>query len=1115
MADRIKAGAGLSDVPDWYKDAIIYELHVRSFYDSDGDGIGDFRGLTEKLDYLHDLGVTAIWLLPFFPSPLRDDGYDIADYKNVNPSYGTLRDFKQFVQEAHRRGLRVITELVLNHTSDQHPWFQRARRAKPGSIQRNFYVWTDRPDTYRDVRIIFQDFESSNWSWDPVAKAYFWHRFYSHQPDLNFDSPHVRGEAPKLLDFWLKMGVDGLRLDAVPYLFEREGTSCENLPETHEYLKELRRHVDERFKNRMLLAEANQWPEDAAEYFGNDDECHMAFHFPIMPRLFIAVYGEDRHPIIDSLTHTPEIPPNCQWAVFLRNHDELTLEMVTDEERDYMYRVYAQDRQARINLGIRRRLAPLMGNNRRKIELMNSLLFSLPGTPVLYYGDEIGMGDNIYLGDRDGVRTPMQWSPDRNAGFSRANPQSLFLPPIIESEYHYQAINVETQQNNPSSLLWWTRRLIALRRNFKAFGRGALEFLYPSNRKVLAFIRRYEEERLLVVANLSRFFQYVELDLSDFQGAVPIELFGRTEFPPIGHSPYALTLGPHGFVWFSLERPSAETAEPAVEPERLPTVELTGTWTAALRKESKGKLERALPEFIRKRRWFQGRNRRITSAVIEEVLRGGAAHTRFCLALVKVQYTEGVPEEYFLPLGYAGEESESSAPTDAPRAPICRITFKDRDETGYIYDAGSDPDFAPRLFEMIAGRKSLKGWIGHMVGKPSKAFKTLRNSVSDSLEPSFPPTNSLHTSVFLGDRFVLKMYRRVEHGVNSEAEIGRFLARKAFPFAAPFAGELEYRRSPKQGEPMIPAVLHGYVHNEGDAWSYTLDRLNQYLEEMPARRPNPDDLQIPPAYASASEHADLPEICYDSIGSYLEFARLLGERTAQLHTTLASDDDDPAFSPEPFTALHQRSMFQSMRTLSNQVFSQLKQLISGLPDHARTAAEEIVDREPDALKVFGAVLYEKFSTVRIRCHGDYHLGRILCAGADVVVTDFGGEPTRSLSERRIKRSPLRDVAGMLRSFHYAAYAALFEQREAGLLRDEEAYGDLLIRFWSAWVGVAFLRSYMAAAGRAPFVPKSSAELRTMLNVYVLEKAVYELGYELNNRPQWIKIPLEGIRRILD
>ncbi len=604
--------------PLWYKDAVIYQVHVRAFCDSNGDGIGDFPGLTSKLDYLQDLGITTVWVLPFYPSPLKDDGYDIANYTNVHPSYGTLRDFKVFLREAHARGLRVVTELVLNHTSDQHPWFQRARRSRPNSPYRDFYVWSDTPDKYKDARIIFKDFEPSNWTWDPVAKAYFWHRFYSHQPDLNFDNPQVRHELLGAVSFWLDMGVDGLRLDAVPYLFEREGTTCENLPETHAFLKELRGYVDERFPGRMLLAEANQWPEDAVAYFGNGDECHTAFHFPVMPRLYMAKQMEDRFPIVDILQQTPAIPPNCQWVLFLRNHDELTLEMVTDEERDYMYRVYAHDPQARINLGIRRRLAPLLNNNRRTIELMHGLLFSLPGTPVIYYGDEIGMGDNIYLGDRNGVRTPMQWSADRNAGFSHANPQRLYLPVVIDPEYLYETVNVETQRNNPQSLWWWIKRLIAVRHQHPAFGGGTLDFLLPDNAKVLAFLRKYEGDTVLVVANLSRFSQYVELDLSSYEGYVPVESFGHTKFPPIGKLPYLLTLGPHTFYWFSLEQSAAATD--AIMHDQIPRINLHANWEELFKRRGKAQFETALRGWLPSRRWFAGKARIIQNVTITDTV---------------------------------------------------------------------------------------------------------------------------------------------------------------------------------------------------------------------------------------------------------------------------------------------------------------------------------------------------------------------------------------------------------------------------------------------------------------------------------------------------------------
>jgi len=552
---------GSASEPLWFKDAIIYETHVKAFFDSDNDGIGDFKGLTQKLDYLEGLGITCLWLLPFFPSPLRDDGYDIADYLNVHPSYGTLEDFKAFLDAAHRRNLQVLIELVVNHTSDQHPWFQAARRAPAGSPAREFYVWSDTDKKYGEARIIFTDTEKSNWSWDPEAKAYYWHRFFSHQPDLNFDNPAVLDEVIKTMRFWLDTGVDGLRLDAIPYLVERESTNCENLAETHEIVRRIRRELDANYTNRLLLAEANQWPADVRQYFGNEDEFHMAFHFPLMPRIFMALRLEDRIPITDIMARTPEIPPGCQWGLFLRNHDELTLEMVTDDERDYMYFAYGGDPRMRLNLGIRRRLAPLLDNNPRRIELMNSLLFSFPGTPIIYYGDEIGMGDNIYLGDRNGVRTPMQWTTDRNAGFSRANPAQLYSPIIMDPVYGYEAVNVEAQQSDSSSMLHWMRNMIALRKLFRVFGRGSLEFLSPSNRKILAYLRRDETDQVLCMANLSRFSQPVELDLSRLAGMIPVEMLGYTEFPQIGAEPYRLSLSPYTFFWFEL-RPAPAAEEP-------------------------------------------------------------------------------------------------------------------------------------------------------------------------------------------------------------------------------------------------------------------------------------------------------------------------------------------------------------------------------------------------------------------------------------------------------------------------------------------------------------------------------------------------------------------------
>ncbi|MDP9022345.1 MAG: maltose alpha-D-glucosyltransferase, partial [Actinomycetota bacterium] len=858
MTARMLDGhGGFDDDPLWYKDAVIYELHVRAFHDSDADGIGDFAGMTEKLDYLRDLGVTALWLLPFYPSPLRDDGYDIADYTSVHPSYGNLRQFKRFLREAHRRGLKVITELVINHTSDEHPWFRRAVAAPPGSSHRDFYVWSKTAQRYEDARIIFQDFESSNWTWHRGADAYYWHRFYSHQPDLNYDNPEVMAAVEEVLDFWMDMGVDGMRLDAIPYLVEREGTNCENLPETHQVLKDLRKHLDATHDNRMLLAEANQWPEDAATYFGDGDECHMNFHFPLMPRLFMAVRMEDRFPIIDILQQTPDIPEACQWAVFLRNHDELTLEMVTDEERDYMYRAYAREEHMRVNLGIRRRLAPLLGNNRRLIELLNGLLFSMPGTPVLYYGDEIGMGDNIFLGDRNGVRTPMQWSSDRNAGFSRANPQRLYLPIIIDPEYHFETVNVEAQQANPSSLLWWMKRLIALRKRHRVFGRGTIEFLFPDNPKVLAFVRAYGDERVLVVANLSRFTQAVQLDLSDYRGATPVEMFGRTPFPSIGELPYFLTLGPHSFYWFTIDHTREEIAvgyrgqqaEPApsvaAEERDVPVVTTAGPWQSLFRGRTTAAVERVLPAILAERRWFGGKARTVQVITVEESVSIPVENGACELVIIRVQYTEGEPETYALPVAFVDQQYEDRVLADIPTAVLARVRPRGgKGDSGVLFDAMWKREFAEALLEMVGRRRKISAAHGEVQATPARAFRQLRTG-TDQLEPSVVRAEQSNTSVLYGQRLILKLFRRVEPGINPDLEIGRFLTeRVGFEHTPPLAGVLEYRR--QRGEPLTLALLQGFVPNEGDAWAYTLDSLDRYYETaLTETRNGPDRPQLP------------------------------------------------------------------------------------------------------------------------------------------------------------------------------------------------------------------------------------------------------------------------------
>ncbi len=1131
MVVRRVRDVGIEDDPQWYKDAIIYEVHVRAFKDSNGDGMGDFRGLTEKLDYLQDLGVTALWLLPFYPSPWRDDGYDIADYTDVHEAYGSVGDFRRFLRQAHRRGIRVITELVINHTSDQHPWFQRARRAKPGSSYRDYYVWSDTAEKYRDARIIFQDFEPSNWTWDPVAEAYYWHRFYAQQPDLNYDHPQVHKAVFRAMDFWFKMGVDGMRLDAIPYLYEREGTNCENLPEGHAFLKKLRKRLDEKYGNRLLLAEANQWPEDAVAYFGDEpgDECHMSFHFPLMPRLFMAVQQEDRFPVIDILDQTPEAPERCQWALFLRNHDELTLEMVTDEERDYMYRVYASDQQMRINLGIRRRLAPLLQKNRRKIELMNGLLMALPGTPVLYYGDEIGMGDNIYLGDRDGVRTPMQWSGDRNAGFSGANPQKLYLPVITDPEYHYEAVNVEAQQNNPSSLLWWMRRLVALRKRHRSFGRGTIRFLHPENRKVLVFIREHEEEKILIVANLSRFTQAVELDLSEFEGMVPVELFGHTEFPRIGELPYFLTLGPHTFYWFALTpaRLDGETMEVGAAAPAYPAlVPARGGWRSLVTGKAHSQLEDVLPTYLAPRRWFAGKSRRVRGVVVEDAVElpipwldnenAGEDERTALLTFVRVTYREGDPETYLLPLAYATGRRADRFAKDAPHAVVARVEDgrggDDGDERigSILYDATVEPGFGPGLLGAMAGRKRRKGVHGQVQGRLARTYREMLREDPKRLKPASYRAEQSNSSMMFGDELFLKLFRRLDRGLNPELELGRYLARRRFEHTPPPVGEMEYRTADGT---MTMALVQRLIQNEGDAWSYTLDSLSAYFERLAAEAPEPPAVRLDAASILAGARSEPPEQAVELMGAYLESARILGRRTAELHSELAAATT-PDMAPEPFSALYQRSLYQSMRNLVGRNFNGLNRALDGLPANDRALAGEVLDQRGVVLGRMRALVGEKMAARRIRVHGDYHLGQVLYTGRDFVIIDFEGEPARPLTERRLKRSPLSDVAGMLRSFDYAAHAAIRDEETRGLARDGESNGvEAWAAFWTFHASTAFLGAYLETAD-AGFLPDRDEALHTLLETHLLEKAVYELGYELNSRPDWVRIPVQGIRNLL-
>ena len=1108
----------LANDPLWYKDAIIYQLHARAFCDTTGDGTGDFPGLTQKLDYLQDLGVTAIWLLPFYPSPLKDDGYDIANYTGIHPTYGTIKEFKRFLDDAHRRGLRVITELVLNHTSDQHPWFQRARRAPLESAERNFYVWSDTPAKFQDVRIIFRDFEPSNWTWDPVAKSHFWHRFYSHQPDLNFDNPEVCQAMFGVVDFWLNLGVDGLRLDAVPYLYEREGTNCENLPETHQFLKALRQHVDGKFQNRMLLSEANQWPEDAVAYFGDGDESHMAFHFPLTPRMFMAIRMEDRFPIVDILEQTPSIAETAQWALFLRNHDELTLEMVTDEERDYMYRMFARDSRARINVGIRRRLAPLLDNSRRRIELMNGLLFSLPGTPVIYYGDEIGMGDNIYLGDRNGVRTPMQWSSDRNAGFSAANPQRLYMPVIIDAEYHYEAVNVEAQQKNPSSLLWWMKRWISLRKQYQAFGRGSIEFLQPRNHKVLAFLRHHGDEQILVVANLSRFAQFVELDLTKFDGCGVVELFGRTVFPRVGHDPYLLTLAPYSFFWFLLDpTPAHELARPAGPPPEVPLLSVLPNWDDILLAPGRVALERRLSQYLVDRRWLGPVARRIRGTrIIESIPMKCPSETVHWL-LVRVDYFDSDPETYVLTLAMARGDEATGILTRSPHHIVAQL---DSDSPIVIYDALINPAFCRSLLELIQTQDGLSSASGE-IQATAMPLVAPDLPIEFSCEPDLSLAEQGRPTVIYGKQLILKLCRRTESGINPDLEVGRFLAaRRDQTQVPPVMGWIEYRRSNDE-EPMTLGILRRFLPGVEDAWQYTVDAVGQFFERVLASHAQPES--VSPSIDCLFNAVDrkLPQMASDTIDTYLELAHRLGLHTAELHLALASDSEDPAFAPEPFTFHYQRSIYQSMRTQSIRALAELKQRFGELPAELQPDVRELIDREDVILQRYRRLLNVRITATRIRCHGDYHLKNVLYTGKDFAIVDFTGESEVALSERRIKHSALHDVTSMLRSFQYAVYSALYGHSArpgstSAVVRPQDV--ELLepwARQWYVWVSATFLKSYQQRVDGTRVLPKSRDEMRLLCEAYALSKASREISFELKARMDWLAVPVRGLLQMLE
>ncbi len=1075
--------------PLWYKDAVIYQVHLKSFFDANNDGVGDFQGLIQKLDYISELGVTAVWMLPFYPSPRRDDGYDIAEYTGVHSDYGTIEDVRLFIEAAHARNLRVITELVINHTSDQHSWFQAARRAPPGSPERERYVWSDTDEKYSGTRIIFLDTETSNWTWDPVANAYYWHRFYSHQPDLNFDNPAVLEDVLSIMRFWLDMGIDGLRLDAVPYLVEREGTNNENLQETHDILKLIRAELDRHAPGRMLLAEANQWPEDAQQYFGTGDECHMSFHFPLMPRMYMAIAREDRFPITDIMRQTPEIPANCQWAVFLRNHDELTLEMVTSGERDYLWNTYAADRRARINLGIRRRLAPLLERDRRRIELMNGLLLSMPGTPVIYYGDEIGMGDNIFLGDRDGVRTPMQWSMDRNGGFSRADPAQMVLPPIMDANYGFQAVNVEAQATDPHSLLNWTRRMLAVRGRHKAFGRGTQRFLYPGNRKVLAFLREFtledgRAETILCVSNLSRTAQAVELDLSAFAARVPVDIVGGSIFPPIGQLSYLLTLPAYGFFWFLLASDAQLPSWHSPPPEPLPdyvTLVMRAGLADVLAQQGRDVLEReVLPAYLPLRRWYASKTDRLQKASLAYAAPLPTTGGAVMFAEVEATLPDRT-ERYVLPLGVVWEDESTGALPQ--QLALTRVRRGPR--VGYLTDAFAVDAMARGLVGALRNNAVVKLDDGELRFMPGANLIALELPADASIRRlSAEQSNS---SLILGDALVLKLVRRVLAGVHPEAEMTGYLTERGFTNTAPLFGEV--LRMGADGTPHTVALAQGFVRNQGDGWGYTLDFLAGGVEAV-----------------ALTGHEET-----DTFAAYEVFARAIGTRLAELHGVLSQPTDRPEFAPEPANA----SVLDEWASGAIEQIDRALTMLAGItawPDEATAAQAQQVLSHADALREAARSLARQGAgSLQTRVHGDFHLGQVLIVQSDAYIIDFEGEPARTMEQRRAKSCPMRDVAGLLRSFDYAAAAAAPGRVAASEQASERRQG--ILQEFRAKAGAAFLEAYRAVLSVAEprWVPEKAES--ALLDLFLLEKAAYEIMYEAANRPTWIGIPLGGLHAI--
>jgi maltose alpha-D-glucosyltransferase / alpha-amylase len=1089
--------------PLWYKDAVIYELHIKAFMDKNNDGIGDFEGLFDKLDYLENLGVTTIWLLPFYPSPLRDDGYDIADYSSINPTYGDINDFKRFLREAHKRNLKVITELVMNHTSDQHEWFQRARRAPKGSPEREYYVWSDDPEKFKDARIIFTDYETSNWTWDPVAEQYYWHRFFHHQPDLNYHNPKVQKEMFKVMDYWLNMGVDGFRLDAIPYLFEEDGTNCENLPQTHEFLKKLRTHVDSKFDNVLLLAEANMWPEDSASYFGDGDECQMNYHFPIMPRMFMAVNMENRYPIMDIIDQTPEIPDSCQWAIFLRNHDELTLEMVTEEERDYMYKVYTKDPLARINLGIRKRLAPLLDNDRRKIELMNVLLFSLPGTPVIYYGDEIGMGDNFHLGDRDGVRTPMQWDPGRNAGFSKANPHKLYLPLIIDPEYKYETINVENQLGNSNSLLWWTRRLIKMRKRFKAFSRGKITFMECDNPRAIAFVRTYKDEKILVVANLSRYAQAASVEMKSIKDLIPVEVFSQNKFRKIGSSPYPFTLSPYGYYWFKLVEDEENIS---IIPQNRGEIPVIKKWEELLNPNYKDILKGdILLPYLSNQLWFNKRHRKIESLKIFDVIPINGKTHRFegFTLILEVTFFEGLYEKYRLAIGFTSGKEEKMLWRESPDSILTRIDYDGK--KGVLFDASYSENYRKTMYQLLKKNSVVQTETSSVVFKSNDKLQQILEDKKLEKENKLVESRHNHVIIQFNKKFIIKLYRKIDRGTDRDVEICKYLCeKKNFRFVPEYLGQIAYAR--KGDITRTLAMFQEFVPNYGTAWQYFSDALNRFYERVSVYGGEIELPAIEGSLARPLKYEQFSNPTQELIGgAHIEHIRLLAQRTAEMHIALGTNPEHEDFETEEFSLHYQRSLFSGYKSQVRSAFDLLKNHVSEFPKNHQEEINTLLKLKDVLLKKLKGIYDHKIEAVKIRPHGNYNLNAILFNDGDYVIINFEGDPSFSLTERRLRKSPLTDLASMLNSFHHVAYSALLQNEPSGRLAEH----------WFHNFSQIFIANYKENVRSQPFIPVED-DFNMLIEIYMIDRYLANIEWELmqKHKKQAI-IAVRGILKIMN